>query len=77
MDESLVIQKGRELKEKFDEKINNDVMTFMRKRDPNFDLFDFEQEIKFVFEQVYSAYLNHDLDYIEKICFGEALGYFR
>jgi hypothetical protein len=50
MDESLVIQKGRELKEKFDEKINNDVMTFMRKRDPNFDLFDFEQEIKFVFE---------------------------
>ncbi len=38
MDESLVIKKSRELKEKIKERVNNEVLTFMKQKDPNFDL---------------------------------------
>lgn len=50
MDESLVIKKSRELKEKIKERVNNEVLTFMKQKDPNFDLEEFELEIKYIFE---------------------------
>lgn len=49
----------------------------MKTRDPNFDLEEFEFEIKFIFEQLYRASLRHDIETIEQVCIGEALGYFK
>lgn len=77
MDESIVMQKGREIKEKIKERVNNDVLTFMKTRDPDFDLVEFELEIKEIFEEVYRSFLKHDLGLIEQVCLGEALGHFK
>lgn len=42
MDESVVLKKSRELKEKIKERVNNDVMTFMKEKDKNFKIEEFE-----------------------------------
>ena len=34
-------------------------------------------EMKFIFEQLYRSALRHDLEPIEPVCLGEALGYFK
>jgi hypothetical protein len=33
--------------------------------------------MKFIFEELYRASLKHDLEPIEPVCLGEALGYFK
>ena len=52
-------------------------MTHFRDTGRPFDTEEFEKEIQYIFEQVYSSYLNHELELIEQVCFGEALGYFK
>lgn len=44
---------------------------------PEFDVFQLEDDVTHIFTDVYQAYLNADLDYVDKVCSGEALGYFQ
>lgn len=63
--------------EKIKEKLNADAIEEMRKRDPEFDIDIFEREVQYIFEEVYSAFLKHDIKFIEKVCGAEALAHFR
>jgi len=46
----------------------------MRKIDPNFDLFEFEKEVDFIFKKFFEAFLNDDIDFLEKVSANAALG---
>ena len=72
-----VVQKGVDLYEKTIKNIGSKTMVAIRKWDPEFDLLEFEVEAQYIFEEIYSKYLQHDLDYIEGVCSSEALGYFK
>ena len=48
----------------------------MRMYDPEFDIYALESELEYIFPIFYSRYLSDDLDYIKKICEGQALKYF-
>jgi hypothetical protein len=75
--DSVVVKYGMAAATKIKEKMNEDAATEMRKRDPNFDMTTFEMEIRFIFEELYHEFLKHNLKYLEKVCTGEALGFFR
>lgn len=49
----------------------------MKEMHPDFDLFELEDEVIHIFTEVYHEYLKGNLDYVEKVCSGEALGYFQ
>ena len=36
-----------------------------------------EQEVKFIFEDMYNSYLQHDLEKIQYTCISEAFGHFK
>lgn len=75
--DSVVVKYGMAAATKIKEKLNEDAASEMRKRDPAFDMTTFEAEVRFIFEQVYHHYLLHDTKYLEKVCAGEALGFFK
>lgn len=49
----------------------------MRNIDPTFDLYELEDDAKGIFEAAYTAYLQADLELLEKMCGEMALGYFK
>jgi len=49
----------------------------MRKRVPGFNIYELERDAKGVFCQIYDAYLEGNLSFIEKTCGESALVYFR
>ena len=77
VDNSVVMKKTKEIKEKIKERINNDVMTHMKKDFPDFDLEMMEKEMQYIFELCYNSYLNHDIDTISHTCISEGLSFFR
>ena len=48
----------------------------MRKVDPDFDMFELEDDAKEIFKRLYEAYLNRDGEYVSKVCDNEARGFF-
>lgn len=70
--ENVVLNKAKELYGKAKGRFTPEVYAEMRTRYPDFDLDEFEQELKHVFADMYSAYLRHDLEYIQNVCGGEA-----
>lgn len=48
----------------------------MRENFPDFNIEVFENEIGFIFEQNFNAYLNHDMNTIKETCISEAYGFF-
>lgn len=44
---------------------------------PDFDIEIFEQEIEYIFTDVFNSYLNHDLNSIKDTCLSEAYGFFQ
>ncbi len=49
----------------------------MREIDPEFDIMTLEDDAKEIFTHLFEAYLRGDIEYIEKVAAGEALGYFQ
>eukprot|EP00331_Platyophrya_macrostoma_P031435 CAMPEP_0176448884 /NCGR_PEP_ID=MMETSP0127-20121128/26099_1 /TAXON_ID=938130 /ORGANISM="Platyophrya macrostoma, Strain WH" /LENGTH=333 /DNA_ID=CAMNT_0017836019 /DNA_START=37 /DNA_END=1039 /DNA_ORIENTATION=- len=49
----------------------------MRKMDPTFDIYELERDARGIFNDIYSAFLQGDLERIEKQCGDMALGYFK
>ena len=49
----------------------------MRKVYPEFDLLELEDDAKEIFIRLYEAFLRRDLEYVEKVAQGEALGFFK
>jgi hypothetical protein len=47
----------------------------MKEKYPDFDLVEFELEIQYIFEQLYRSILRHEIEPIESVCLGEALGH--
>ncbi|CAD8128457.1 unnamed protein product [Paramecium sonneborni] len=47
------------------------------KFDPNFDLYELENEAKVILEQIYNLYLVGDLESLQKVCREAAIGYFK
>lgn len=56
--------------------MNNEVLDYMMENFPDFDLEIFEKEIEYIFNDIYIAYLNHNLNAIKDTCISEAYGYF-
>lgn len=75
--DSKVFQKGVDLYDNVKKKMGSQTMEKMKSWDPDFDLIEFESEAKFIFETVYSKFLEHDIEYLEEVCASEALGYFK
>lgn len=48
----------------------------MRKVDPDFDIFELEDDAKEIFKVTYEAFLKGDEEYLTKVSDGEARGYF-
>lgn len=48
----------------------------MRKVDPDFDIFELEDDAKEIFKSAYEAFLKGDEEYISKVSDGEARGFF-
>lgn len=46
----------------------------MRKKEPNFDLFSFENEVDEVLKQLLNAYFSDDLETVQKLSGDTALG---
>jgi hypothetical protein len=44
---------------------------------PDFDIFQLEDDVTHIFTDVYHEYLKGNLEYVEKVCSGEARGYFQ
>jgi len=49
----------------------------MKKYQKDFDVFNLERDVRGIFEDVFNAYLAHDLTYIEKTCEDAGLAYFK
>lgn len=72
-----VFQKGIDYADTITSKFGPKTIEIMRKWDPDFNLLDFEEEAKFIFEKIYSKYLQHDIEYLNGVCANEGLGYFK
>lgn len=55
----------------------NAAVAKMREIDPEFDIMTLEDDAKEIFTAVFRAFLRGDIEYIEKVATGEALGYFQ
>ena len=75
--DSLIVQNAIKAVDALQARMLGPVFERILRRDPSFDLEVFEREARFIFERVYCAFLRHDLPYLEKVCSGAALGYFR
>lgn len=75
--DSLVVKSSIKVVDALQARMFGPVFERILRKDPSFDLELFEREAQFIFERVYSAYLAHDLAYLEKVCSGAALGHFR
>lgn len=75
--ESTIIQKGIDIVDKTKTKMGSKAMEIIKKNDPDFDLLEFEEEALFIFEKIYSKFLEQDLEYLEGVCVNDAFGYFK
>ena len=72
-----VVQKGYTIYESTIKKMGSQTMDAIRKWDPDFDLLDFEKEAQYIFEEIYTKFLEHDITYLEGVCANDALGLFK
>ena len=49
----------------------------MRENFPDFNIEVFENEIGFIFEQNFNAYLNHDMKLLKKLAFQKPMDFFK
>ena len=62
--------------DKVKDKMNNEVLDYMKENFPDFNIEIFEEEMEYIFTDIYNAYLNHNLSAIRDTCISEAYGYF-
>jgi hypothetical protein len=74
--ENVMVSKTVEVYDKIKTKLSPDVYLEMRRRYPGFEMEEFEDEVKFIFLEMYKHYLQHDLGYIEKVCAADAYATF-
>lgn len=72
-----VVKKGYDLYERSIKNMGSQTMNAIRKWDPEFDLLEFEKEAQYIFEEIYSKYLEHDVEFLEGVCANDALGLFK
>lgn len=74
--DNLVLNKAKEVVDKVRTRFSSDVYMEMRKRDPDFDMDVFEEELKYTFVDMYNSYLRHDIDHIQKVSGSDAYATF-
>lgn len=75
--ENTIIQKGIDIVDKTKSKMGSKAMEIIKKHDPDFDLLEFEEEALYIFETIYSKFLEQDMEYLEGVCVNDAFGYFK
>ena len=63
--------------EKVSHNFSNKAMDKIREVMPDFDQELFEEDVGYLFEKIYTEYQSKDLSYINKVCKGEGLAYFK
>lgn len=50
---------------------------FMRQRDPSFDINEFEDVAKIIFNDVYKMWKENDIEKLEHLCSSDGLNFFK
>ena len=69
---SVVYNKAKDLSKETSEALGE-----MKRRDPTFDHLDLEDNGKEIFEQVYTSFLQKDLELLDQLCSDAAQGFFK
>ena len=60
------------IKQKITERIGVDGSLEMYRRDPNFNFANFEDDLRHIFVETYNKFCEHDSEYVERSCGGDA-----
>lgn len=74
--DNLVLNKVKDAYDKVKVRFGADVYMEMRRRYPDFDTDVFEEELKYIFVDMYNRYLKHDIEYIQRVCGADAYAMF-
>jgi import inner membrane translocase subunit TIM44 len=75
--ENPIVQRAREEAAKLRwETEQAKAIRVVRLIDPNFDIYETENELEQIIRDVYESHLSEDLDYVQSVTFGQAQSYF-
>ncbi len=77
VDNNQIVKITKDKIKQFNKLNNSQVIEYMTEHFPGFNEEEFEQELMYIFEESYNAYLRHDLETVEKHCNLEGLAFYK